>query len=78
AVGGIPEIIDHGVTGLLVPPHCPDALAQTILNLLQNPQLQKKLGQAGQEKAKTVFSLNNHLQSIQSIYTQVVEQNGYR
>lgn len=78
AVGGIPEIIDHGVTGFLVPPQCPDALAEAILNLLQNPQLQKKLGQAGQEKAKTVFSLNNHLQSIQSIYTQVVEQNGYR
>jgi nucleoside-diphosphate-sugar epimerase/glycosyltransferase involved in cell wall biosynthesis len=51
-VGGIPEVISDGATGLLVPPENPEALAQAILKLLREPEYAKQLA----ENAKrTVF-----------------------
>ena len=35
AVGGLPEVVEHGATGLLVPPEDPDALAEAIVTLLE-------------------------------------------
>jgi glycosyltransferase involved in cell wall biosynthesis len=52
AVGGIPEILEDDVTGLLVPPQNPPALATAISRLVQDPQLRARLGTAAREKAK--------------------------
>jgi glycosyltransferase involved in cell wall biosynthesis len=46
SVGGIPEAIEHGVNGFLVPPGNPDQLARHLLLLLEDPGLRSKLGQA--------------------------------
>lgn len=48
-VGGIPEIITHNVTGILVPPNEPKTLANAINEILENKVLAKKLGDAGYE-----------------------------
>jgi len=45
AVGSFPEIIDHGETGLLVPPRSPDTLAQALEALLCNPDRRDRLGE---------------------------------
>ncbi len=45
--GGIPEAVEHGVTGLLVPPHNAGALAEAILRLLKDEPLRRRMGEAG-------------------------------
>ncbi len=56
-VGGIPEAIDDGVTGLLVPPASTEALASAIGRLLIDPGLREKLGSAARRRFETDFSL---------------------
>jgi len=46
-VGAIPELVQHGVNGLLVPPANPTALAEAIRHLLDSPTLREQYGQAG-------------------------------
>jgi glycosyltransferase involved in cell wall biosynthesis len=55
AVGGIPEIISDGRTGLLVPPESPDALAEGVVRLLDDRSLAARLGQAAAIDAETRF-----------------------
>jgi glycosyltransferase involved in cell wall biosynthesis len=55
-VGGIPEIIEDGRHGLLVPPDDPDALAAGIGRLLDDPGLARRLGEAGAERVRAEFA----------------------
>lgn len=56
AVGGLPEIVEDGVTGLLVAAHDPDALAAAIRELAKDPARCAAMGAAGRERALTAFS----------------------
>jgi glycosyltransferase involved in cell wall biosynthesis len=49
-VGGLPEMVDHGKTGFLVPPRDVDALADAVVKLMQNEGLRKKFGENGMRK----------------------------
>jgi starch synthase len=55
-VGGIPEVVDDGVTGLLVPPEDPPALADAMNLLLRDPGRADAMGRAGRERAVAEFS----------------------
>ncbi len=55
-VGGLPELVDEGETGLLVPPRDVAALADAILRLLREPALRREMGRNGQRKARTELS----------------------
>lgn len=55
-VGGIPEQVDDGITGYLVPPSNEDVLAEKIVDLLKNDQLRKEMGQNGKQKVETEWS----------------------
>lgn len=57
AVSGIPELIVDGVTGLLVAPRAPDALAAALTRLMDDPLLRRRLADAGFERTTTRFSL---------------------
>ena len=46
-VGGLPETVHHGTTGLLVPPQAPEQLADAIITLLQDADLRHQIGLAG-------------------------------
>jgi len=48
-VGGIPEWIENGKTGLLIPPGSPESVAAAILSLAANPALRERLGTAARE-----------------------------
>lgn len=72
AVGGIPEIIVEGITGLLVPPSAPPILAQAITTLLENPELAARMGAAGQARAKEYFGSDRYVTGIQKIYEKVL------
>ena len=68
-VGGIPEIVDDGVDGILVPPADSKALAQAIVALLNDPQLRQRLAGAGRDKVLAKFSFENMVRSYEAIYT---------
>jgi starch synthase len=55
-VGGIPEVVDGGVTGLLVPPEDPASLADALNLLLRDPDIAKEMGEAGRARAVAEFS----------------------
>ena len=54
--GGIPDAIEEGRSGLLVPPRDPRALAQAIGRLLGDPEAARAMGRYGQERARTQFA----------------------
>jgi len=69
SVGGIPEIVDDGIDGSLVPPADSHALAQAILELLENPERRGRLAGAGREKVLRKFRFQNMVRSYEAIYT---------
>ena len=67
-VGGIPEMIENGKTGLLVPPHDAEALADAIIRLLRNHPLADTLGRAGHDMVHDRFCIELMVSATQSIY----------
>ncbi len=57
---GIPELVEDGVTGLLVPPENPAALADALQRLADDPELGQRMGRAGREKVLREFDLNDN------------------
>jgi glycosyltransferase involved in cell wall biosynthesis len=72
AVGGIPEVIDNGRTGLLVPPADPTALATAVCTLLDDPDLRRSLSRSGRLSAIAQFGLDVHGQRIVDLYDSVL------
>ncbi len=68
AVGGIPEMIEDGVTGLLVPPHDAEALAAAIVRLLKDHPLADTLGRAGHDMVHDRFCIELMVNAIESVY----------
>jgi glycosyltransferase involved in cell wall biosynthesis len=64
AVSAIPELIEHGVTGLLVPPDSADALAQALAALIGDPARRQALGAAGQARVDAHFRLESNLERL--------------
>jgi glycosyltransferase involved in cell wall biosynthesis len=67
-VGGIPEMIEDGVTGLLVPPGDPVALAAAIVRLLEDHSLADTLGRAGHDLVHDRFCIELMVKAIEEIY----------
>ena len=72
AVGGTPELVVEGETGLLVPPRDPAALAQAILTLLNDPELARRLGKNGRYRATTQFTIQQMVQQTENLYQQLI------
>jgi glycosyltransferase involved in cell wall biosynthesis len=67
-VGGIPEMITDGVTGLLVPPHDAGALAAAVTRLLRDHSYADTLGRAGHDMVHDRFCIELMVSAIQTIY----------
>ena len=67
-VGGIPEMIDDGVSGLLVPPHDPPALAAALVKLLTDHPFADMLAHAGHELVHDRFCIELMVRSIEDLY----------
>ena len=67
AVGGIPEIIDNGVTGKLVPPADPSALSEAILDLLTNKEQCERLGLAARIRIERDFGIERQVNKLAEI-----------
>ena len=70
SVGGIPEIIEDGLTGLLVPPGNPQALAEAVICLLQDSCLATRLANAGQERVRAQFGFDRLLGALGQLYNE--------
>jgi glycosyltransferase involved in cell wall biosynthesis len=73
SVGGIPEIIQDGVNGRLVPPRNPTALADTILGLIRQPEEQERLRRGGLERIQQ-FTSDNGMKCTYSVYESVLSR----
>jgi glycosyltransferase involved in cell wall biosynthesis len=70
AAGGIPEIVEHGITGALVPVFDVDALAHAITSLMSDPEKRRRMGDAARERAKALFSWEAVASALVEIYRQ--------
>jgi glycosyltransferase involved in cell wall biosynthesis len=71
-VGGLPEIIDDGVTGLLVPPRDPKALSAAIMRLIENSDLRQQLGQAARARVEREFTWNHVARETSRAYEKAI------
>lgn len=73
---GIPELVRNGKSGILIPERDTEAMAQSLLNLIQNPDQWNKMGKAGRRTVKRLFNLQKQLNELESIYNYVLVDNG--
>jgi L-malate glycosyltransferase len=66
--GGIPEVVDDGVTGLLVPPRDAPALARAIVTLLSGERMRHQLGQAGLARVRERFTVERMVGATAAVY----------
>ena len=69
--GGLPEVVRHGETGLLVPENDPEALAHAILKLLKDPALREEMGRKAREHYLRNFSPESTGQRLYALYQRV-------
>ncbi|MCS6861161.1 MAG: glycosyltransferase, partial [Abditibacteriales bacterium] len=73
-VGGNPEVVQHGVTGLLVPPQDSRALAEALWQLLTDADGRCAMGRKGRERVETYFSLSAMAQRYGEIYEAALQR----
>jgi sugar transferase (PEP-CTERM/EpsH1 system associated) len=76
AVGGVPELVEDGVTGVLVPPRNPEALAKGILRLAKDADLRRRMGKAARERALERFDISRTAREYEALYLKLLEKCG--
>jgi glycosyltransferase involved in cell wall biosynthesis len=71
-VGGVPEVIEHGKSGLLVSPGQPEPLADACMVLLDDRALARELALAGHQRVREHFSANAMAQQVATLYRSLV------
>jgi glycosyltransferase involved in cell wall biosynthesis len=71
-VGGIPELLEQGRAGLMVPPRAPDELEAALLTLANDPVRARDMGRAGRERLLKEFSLECTLNAYEDLYRQAI------
>jgi glycogen(starch) synthase len=69
--GGLPEVVEDGVTGLVVPRGDSTALAQAIGSLLADPERRRAMGQAGRARALRLFDWDRSAEQFEQLYREV-------
>jgi colanic acid/amylovoran biosynthesis glycosyltransferase len=75
-VGGVPELVLEGVTGLLSPAADANAFAEALQLLLQNPEMRRRLGSAARERAEQEFSVTRQVDCLLALWTRVLNGGG--
>ena len=74
SVGGVPEIVADGETGLLVEPGNPQALAQAVLMLLADAHRATQMGESGRRRAAAHFDVRQMLDRTMAVYADVLRE----
>lgn len=72
-VGGIPEVVDDGITGIIVPPANVDALCEAIKYLIQNPGIRFRMGQNGRVRVLERFTIESNVRRTEDIFLQLLK-----
>jgi glycosyltransferase involved in cell wall biosynthesis len=67
-IGGLPEIVDSGVTGFLVEPDAPEELARVIETLIRNPARARAMGAAGRERVFANFTVEKMVEEFETMF----------
>ncbi len=76
AVGAVPDFLEDGVTGLLVPQRDPEAMAAAIEKLLRDEDLRRRIGRAGKALVRERFGLNSMVTQTVQLYDEVLGEAG--
>jgi glycosyltransferase involved in cell wall biosynthesis len=76
-VGGSPELILDGVTGLLVPPGQPQELAAALQRLIADPELRTRMGRAGQARCRQMFDADINARQVETLILQAAARSGH-
>ncbi|HBS88017.1 MAG: glycosyl transferase family 1 [Bacteroidetes bacterium GWF2_38_335] len=71
-VGGLPEIVENGVTGIIVPPESVEKTAEALNTLICNENLRKELGKNGRNRVIELYSWNKCVEKMKNIYTDLL------
>ena len=71
-VGGVPEIVENGRNGFLIPPGRPNLLAQAIESCLDSADLMESMGRSGRNLVISKFSFEEQTRKIESIYKEIL------
>jgi len=77
-VGGLPEVVRHGVTGRTVPRDDPESLATAAIRLLENPTEARRCGEAARRRGLDVFSLERYVDQYDALYRRLGGRPGYQ
>ena len=72
-IGGLPEVVDDGVTGLLFEPSNSDDLVEKIRCLWDRPELCRKMGRAGRKKALHEYSPEKYYERLMAVYEKAIK-----
>lgn len=72
-VGGVHEMVEHGVTGYLTAPRDPADLAARVVELLREPELARAMGAAGRRRVESDFTLEGSVAAMQGFLTELVD-----
>jgi glycosyltransferase involved in cell wall biosynthesis len=72
-VGGTPEVVSHGETGLLVPPRAPEQLAEAMLWLLRRPDVRRRMGSESRRRVEDRFNLLRTVDEYEQMYLRAFE-----
>jgi glycogen(starch) synthase len=73
-VGGLPEVVVHGQTGLLIEKEDSDGLAKAIAFLLEHPETATQMGQAAQQRAQEVFNSEQCVNAYDALYQKLITE----
>lgn len=71
-VGGVPEVVEDGVSGVLVPLGCIQSMTQAAIEILQNPELAREMGRAGRRRVMELFDQNRIVSQYEDLYARVL------
>lgn len=75
SVGGVPELVEDGVSGILVPKERPDMLANAISKCLSSADMRAAMGLAGYRKVSSEFTFEDQTRRLEGIYAEVLGLN---
>lgn len=73
-VGGIPEVVEHNQTGLLIPPGDVEALTTAMITLAKNKSIRVKMGQAGREMVRSKYNFSDNIDQMRQLYQDILRR----
>ena len=71
-VGGLPEAVEHGSTGIIVPPRDVEALTNAMKELIESPERRQEMGKRRRQRVQRLLSLEKNVRRTKRVYQEVL------